>query len=214
MPKVFTGTVKAKVVSARFSISGQVVKVNKSVGDSVKEGELLASLDRTILQTQLDKELADFRKVRGDFEVFNQKNPNPTTELDNYLKTQKQASLDASVKMVEIAKAKLDQCSLFSPVNGVIIDDSDIAAKIYVTPSSGEIKIIDTNSFYFEIELKQEDVTFFEKERKVKITIDETDLKFEGKTNPIISDGKNFFVRISIKEKKGLLIGLHGKASF
>jgi len=160
MSKSFKGKVGARIVEVRFAISGKTSKVAKVVGDLVKKGELLASLDRNILQTQLDRELADFRKVRGDFEVFNQKNPNPTTELDNYLKTQKQAQLDASVKMVEIAKARLDKSDLFSPVDGVVFDDSNIVSGINITPASGIIKIVDSGSYFFEMEIEQEDITF------------------------------------------------------
>jgi len=214
MPKIFKGEIKARVVRVRFAIAGKVSNTTKSVGDSVKKGELLASLDRKILQTQLDKELADFRKVRGDFEVFCQKNPDPKTEIDKYLKTQKQALLDASVKEVELAKARLDRCDLFSPIDGMILDDGSIVRGINITPSSASIKVIDTGSYFFELVVEQEDIFYFKKEKSAKIKIDGAKKTLKGKTKPVLSDGKKFFVHIPIKESKDLLIGLNGKANF
>ncbi len=214
MSKIFKGKVGARIIDVRFAISGKTTRVTKKTGDSVKKGELLVSLDRNILQTQLDRELADFRKVRGDFEVFNQKNPNPTTEIDNYLKTQKQAQLDASVKMVEIAKARLDKSDLFSPIDGIVFDDSNLVSGINITPSSGSMEIIDVSSYFFEMEVEQEDIAYFKKQRNGKIDIKGIKESIKGKTGQVLSNGKKFTVKIPLKTEKGLLIGLNGEANF
>ena len=207
----YTGIVKARIVSVRFAISGQLAFVKKHTGDIVKKGEMLASLDKKILQTGLDRQLADFEKVRADFEVFSQKYPDPTEAIDKYLKTQKQASLNASVKDVEMAKAVLDQTTLFSPIDGVIIDDGDLVAGINVTPAGSEMKIIDNSSYYFEIEIDQKEVSHFEKPKKCKIEIEGIKGKIEGETLPAFSDQKKFIVRISIPKQDGIMFGMKGK---
>lgn len=213
MPKSFKGKVQARVVRVRFAIAGKISNTTKAVGDSVKKGELLASLDRKILQTQLDRELADFEKARADFEVFNQKKPEVKSELDKYLKAQKQALLNASVKEVELAKARLDRCSLASPVDGVVLDDSSIVKGLNITPSFGSIKVIDTSSFCFEIVAAQKDISYFDKERSASVKIVGVKETFKGKTQPIVSDGKRLFVHIPLTSE-GLFLGLDGKASF
>ncbi|PIQ70389.1 hypothetical protein COV89_00755, partial [Candidatus Shapirobacteria bacterium CG11_big_fil_rev_8_21_14_0_20_40_12] len=58
--KIFTGEIKARIIEVRFGLSGKVATVAKKAGDSVQKGNLLAALDRKILQTELDKQLADF----------------------------------------------------------------------------------------------------------------------------------------------------------
>jgi len=116
--KSFKGAIKARIVSARFATSGKIASIKKHTGDSVKKGEILASLDTKILQTGLDRQLADYEKVRADFEIFSQKYPDPTEAIDKYLKTEKQASLNASVKDVELAKWLLDQTTLFHLLMG------------------------------------------------------------------------------------------------
>ncbi len=165
----FKGVVKARVIDVRFATSGKVVVIKKFTGDTVKKGDHLASLDRKIPQTTLDRELADFEKVRADFEIFNQKNPNPTEEIDKYLKTEKQAALNSAVKNVELAKATVDQCDLFSPVDGVVMDDSSIVAGLNITPASSSFKIIDSGSFYVEVEIGGKDFKFFAGPKDIKV---------------------------------------------
>lgn len=210
----FDGEIKGNIIDVRFALSGKVSRVGARTGDVVKKWDLVASLDRKILQTELDSQLADFEKTRADFEVFNQKNPNPQTELDKYLKTGKQADLNGSVKEVEIAKAKLDMTDLFSPVDGVVIDDGGIVVGLYTTPSNSPVKILDTNSFYFEFEIEQKEISDFNNTRECEIKIEGISENIKGKTNPVIGDGKGFLVRVDIENKNELLLGMKGKINF
>lgn len=194
----YNGVVKARIVDVRFATSGKVVSVRKFVGDTVKKGELIASLDRKVAQTTLDRELADFEKVRADFEIFNQKNPDPTEEIDKYLKTEKQASLDASVKNVELAKVTLDQCDLFSPVDGIVMDDNSVVAGINITPASSSFKIIDSSSYFAEVEIEEKDIKNFMEPKDVKVNIPSLEKELNGKTSVVYGDGKKFYVRIPI----------------
>lgn len=71
MKKSLNGAVIADLIEVRFAYSGKVVSVRKKRGDAVKIWEGIASLDRKILQTELDRQLADYEKVRAQFEIFN-----------------------------------------------------------------------------------------------------------------------------------------------
>lgn len=210
----YEGIIKARVVEVRFAVAGKIVGVHKVVGERVGKWELIASLDRKMLQMELDRQLADFEKVRADFEIFNQNNPNPESAIDKYLKTEKQALLNASVKDVELAKARLDQCDLFSPVEGIILDDSGIVIGINVTPAGSAIKIIDTSSYFFEFEIEQKDIPFFSEVKEGKVEFPGIGMEMVGRTGGIIADGKNFYVRVLIPDSRGLLLGLNGKINF
>lgn len=209
----YQGTVKGRVVEVRFATSGKVLKVNKFVGDRVNKNEIIASLDRKILQTELDRQLADYEKARANFEIFNQKNPDPQTALEKYLKTSEQAQLNVSVKEVELAKMKLDQCDLFSPVEGIILDDGNICEGLFITPSNTPIKIIDTSSYYFEFEIEQKDIPNFETSRNVDMEIDGLPDKLQGPTLQVLSDGRKFFVHVPLNNKH-LLCGLKSLLTF
>jgi len=212
--KIFPGEIKAKIIEVRLASSGKVARVAKKSGENVYKGELLASLDRKILQTELDKQLADFEKTRADFEIFNLKQPQITDDLGKYLKTEKQAQLNISVKEVELAKIRLDQSDLFSPVEGIIIDDSNITPGLYVTPSLSSYKILETASFYFEVKIKPEEILTFINSRKGKLNLPVIKKSVLVDSQPFFSSGKDFFVRLDLSDKKDLFLGLKGKVIF
>lgn len=208
----YQGIVKGKIVEVRFALSGKITKVNKTIGDHVNKMDLIASLDRKILQAELDRQLADFEKTRAEFEIFNQKNPNPLSDLDKYLKTGKQADLNASVKDVEISKAKLDQCDLISPIDGIVIDDGNITEGTFITPSNSPVSILDTDSLYFEFEILQSDLQNFSDPIAVTLNIDGFTEQMQGTTLSAFSDGKKLTVKVKLNKNPKLLLGLKGKA--
>lgn len=207
----FVGEVKGKFVDVRFGLSGKVSGVQVQNGDVVKKWDPLASLDRKILQTELDRQLADFEKTRSEFEVFNQKNPNPQSDLDKYLKVGKQADLNASVKEVELSKMRLDMCDLVSPIDGVIVDDGGLVPGLFITPSNSPLKIFDVESLYFEFEVEQKDVKEFAEEKEISINFEELG-DYAGKTKKVYADGKKFIVKVLMDKKDNLLPGMKGNA--
>ena len=213
MPEKFDGEVKARIIEVRFAFSGKISSVSKYNGDSVKKWDLVASLDRKILQTELDQQLADYEKVRADWDGFTKKHPDPQDD-NKYTKAEKQATLNASVKQVELVKIRLDQSNLFAPVDGIIMDDSGIVPGLYVTPASSSIKIIDTSSFYFEFEIDQKDIPEFVESKKCKVNIEGMKEEIEGETLPVFSDGKKFLVRINLPKSEGLMLGMTGSCNF
>ncbi len=206
----FNGVIKAKIIEVRFASSGKVSKVNKFAGDKVSKGELIASLDRKVLQSQLDRQLADYEKTRADFEIFSTKYPNPTEIIDKYLKTEKQATLNASVKEVEIAKAALDECDLFSPVDGTVLDDSSIVPGVYITPAGATFKIIDLNSFYVEFEINQKDFPYFRDSKLGTLRIESVTQDLQIQTGGIYPNQNKFYVKAPLAGITGLIIGMLG----
>lgn len=212
--KTYQGEVKARIIEARFALSGKIASAGKKLGDKVAKWDLIASLDRKILQTELDRQLADFEKTRADFEIFAGKVGEPTDQVNKYLKVEKQAELNASVKEVELAKARLDQCDLFSPVNGIIIDDSGLAPGLNIAPAGSAVKIVDTDCLYFEIQITQKEVKDFESPRKCEVEIEGMKEKISSASSPVHSDGKSFTVALPLPASSKVLLGMKGKAKF
>jgi multidrug resistance efflux pump len=209
----FKGIVKCRVIEVRFGTSGKVVSVAKKIGDSVKKGEILASLDRKSFQMELDRQLTDYERVRAEFEIFNLEKGEPKDDVARFLKTQKQSQLNASVKDVELAKVKMDMADLFSPIEGLIVDDSNIVAGIYVTPSSNPFKIAE-NKFFLEMEVDQEDVALFMESQKLAVKIAGLDKVIETTSSlPVLPGSKGrFVVKADLVDSSGLLSGLEVEA--
>lgn len=114
-------------------------------GDIVKKGQGLAKLDDKLDKIDLDIDLANYRRARAEFEDVARKLPSPQNEEEKGVKEIAQAKLDVAVKKVEKQKYMMDKLTLVSPVNGEIVDDSDLVAGMNITPSGFPmtIKIIE-----------------------------------------------------------------------
>ena len=196
-----------EIIELRFAYSGRIVSLAKHEGDIVKNGEVVASLDRKILQTELDRQLADYEKVRARFEMFKAKQ-----ESDKFLQQIAQSELEASVKDVEIAKFKMDQADLACPVLGTVLGLGGLRVGLYVTPSSNPVKILDSNSLKFKFDIAQNDLAQFLKPVRVKISISKMKEKFEGTTFvPILGTKGKFEIVVKLDSTEGLLPGLLGE---
>ncbi|HPS40534.1 MAG TPA: biotin/lipoyl-binding protein, partial [Candidatus Woesebacteria bacterium] len=64
-----SGRVDAKEKARlRFASGGKVVYLGAKEGDSVKKGQIIATIDRSTLQKQLDQNLNTYMQKRNDFE--------------------------------------------------------------------------------------------------------------------------------------------------
>lgn len=203
MRSSFPGKVVADIIEIRFPFSGKVSAVNKQPGDKVKLWEWLAALDKKQLQTELDKELADFERARAHFDK--------ATESE---KQDFQLSLNVSVKNVELSKMRLDQANLICPVEGVVVE-STLRVGLNVTPASSSIKVLDTNSKWFEFEISQNELEKFITPQKVLISF------FKGAKDdveaetivPILGQNGQFKISAKLPNSDALLPGLEGEAS-
>ncbi|MBI5222210.1 MAG: efflux RND transporter periplasmic adaptor subunit [Candidatus Magasanikbacteria bacterium] len=85
----------ADEIGLRFESSGKVSNVYKKVGDSVKKGEMIASLNLQFLNAEVSQASANVKKAEAD--------------LDKVLAGDTQESLDNLAAKVDQAKANLNQ---------------------------------------------------------------------------------------------------------
>lgn len=204
MKSSYPGVVTADTIEVRFPFSGRVSAVNKQTGDPVKKGEWLASLDKKLLQTELDKELLEYDQVRAAFDELKQKGQEQNL----------QKSLEISVKNVELAKARLDAADLISPLDGIVLNIGSLLVGLNVTPSGNPIEIIGLDSHKFEFEITKNDLEKFLRPRKVLISFfkgDKDDI--EAQTSPPIRGLKGKFkIMAKLVKSESLLPGLEGEA--
>lgn len=201
----------SRKVEARFAYSGRLVSIRKNVGDTVNKGEIIASLDRLILQADLDRQLAQNQQVRADFEIFNIRFKNPGDDITRYNKTSAQAALDASVKEVEQAKYRLDQADLVSPVVGRILDMGGCAVGLNVTPAANAVTILETASVAFRAKIEPHEVQLFTNPAKLPIDFAKTGQKIFGQASlpKLLADG-SWMVDLTSEELNDLPVGLGG----
>lgn len=197
--KKFVGQIVSDILELRFASSGKLIGLYKKLGDFVSRGEIIASLDKKLLQLELDQKLADHKLVRAVFDIGKGN------------KSILQADLDASVRDVELAKYKLDQTDLISPTNGQIIDLGGNIAGLNVTPSANAIKII-KNELIFRIKIKPEEVNLFNNPAaELPIDFSKIGKKIFAKGSlPYPNDNFDYFVDFVLPDTKDLPVGIEG----
>lgn len=192
----FEGQVVAEIFELRFASSGKLITLSKKLGDFVSRGEIIAVLDKKLLQLELDQKLADSMIVRNK-------------------KVMVQADLDASVRDVELAKYKLDQTDLYAPCNGQIIDLGGNIVGLNITPSANAIKII-KNNLVFRIKIKPEEVHLFNNpSAELPIDFPKIGKKVFAKASlPRPNDDFEYFVDFALPDRKEVPLGVEGFVMF
>ncbi len=199
MSSKFSGAMWGRTVEVRFAFSGKLTSLRKNIGDNINKGETLASLDRQLLQLELDQKLADNKLVRATF------------DMGKGSKSVLQSDLDASVRDVEQAKYKLDQVDLISPVTGTVLDDGGCKINMNITPSANAFLILDTSSIVFRTLIKPNEVFRFLNPVSLPIDFPKIGKKVFGlASSPKLLTDLNWVVDLKIEDPQDLPLGLEG----
>lgn len=127
------GNVEIRQVDLSFQVGGQIVKMLKEEGDSVKKGELVATLDNRDYKSNLEKADADVAKtlaLKNDAEdKFNRNAPLVSDETiskqdyETLLNTKNKSAADykGAIAQKHFAKNQLDYTKIYAPDDGIVM---------------------------------------------------------------------------------------------
>lgn len=153
-----------QIAALRFKNSGKLVWVGVKVGDKVKRGQAIASLDRSELRKNL---ATQFNNYRTSLSQFNDVQDQYQSTKDNLLVTdavqrlldRTQYSLDNSVINYELTDMAIAEATLVSPISGVVTAIDQPFSGTNITPATATFTIINPEAIYFKSEIDQEAVT-------------------------------------------------------
>lgn len=183
-----------------FQTPGKLVYLPFKEGDTVRQGQTIASLDVYVLQRQLSSALNNYKSTRNTFDQtgnnastgvlqgqqkYNLEVPNKAgiggqgeiniiNDMVKRIVDQNQANLDNSVIQVELANYALQLSALQSPINGVIIHEDVTVPNINVTPQTSFI-VADPNAIVFRAQVKEQDIDFISTGAQATIHINGND---------------------------------------
>jgi len=192
------------LVNVGTQISGVVNKLNVDFNDRVKKDQVLAEIDPSLINAQLEQSQANLANTQASLKLA-QLNAQRSHELyaQDYIA---KSELDQSVQALSVAKAqvaaavgllKRDQTNrgytiIKSPVSGVVVsrsvDIGQTVAASFQTPTLFTIAQ-DLKSMQIDTSVAEADVGGVRKEQAVNFTVDAyPDRVFEGKVRRIRLD--------------------------
>lgn len=203
--KPIPATLEARILKLRFPLSGLVTSVNCMLGDRVKKGQVLATLDNTILKKRQEKELKDYDKMRMQFEEVKRKG-------DTLLLERMQKDLDTAVLAVEISDWETRHSSIVCPEDGIILDDGGLAAGMYASPASFEIELQVAGSEFARAEVDQDTAYTIKRDDLAEFRLDNGKKTFVGRLLRVLPSPRSgyFFADAIFSDIQELMPGSVG----
>lgn len=224
-----TGTLEAlNTVDVGTQISGTIAKIYVDFNDKVKQGQLLAEMDMSMLETRLQSAKADLavsearlnqaedqfkrNKLLFEKEVISEQEFNNSKFNYQQAKSAREAARASLINTeVNIGFAKIT-----SPINGIIIekqvDEGQTVAASFATPTMFTIAE-DLSKMQILADVDESDIGYIKDSMQVRFTIQTyPDLTFNGKVSQIrlqpieINNVVHYKVVISVDNQNGMLI--------
>lgn len=159
-----------------FLTAGKLVYLGVKEGDTVKKGQVIATLDQRTVQKNLESSLRDYAKARNTFEQTKDTNGNatPDTAANEAVKRvleDSQYDLDKAVISVELQTLAQEQSVLTSPIDGVVTRADAKSAGVNVAPTT-TFTIDDPYNLVFKIDVDESDIGKVRLQQPINITLD------------------------------------------
>jgi HlyD family secretion protein len=197
-----TGTIQAlKTVNVGTQVSGILQHVYVDFNDNVKQGQLLARLDETPLQTQLDQSQSALNQAQAQLnyqeatynrmKVLYDKKLISQSDFDqavfNYENSK--GSLGNAKSALARARVNLDYATITSPINGVVlnraVEEGQTVAASFSTPTLFTI-VNDLTQMQVQTSVDEADIGKVRQGQRVDFTVDAyPDMKFEGSVSEV-----------------------------
>ncbi len=169
-----SGSVDAQEKAAlTFQAAGRLAYVGVKEGDTVKKGQLIASLDVRSVKKNLQKELNDFVKTRNDLDQIREDNKSVVmTDTIKRLLENTQYDVNNAIIDVELQSIAVQYASLVSPINGIMTRVYPAQPGVNVTPTNATYEVINPDSIYFIASIDQTEVVKISEGMKANVVVD------------------------------------------
>lgn len=216
-----TGNVDAyTVANLTFQTPEKLAWVGVKLGDTVKKGQAIASLDQTILQATFRQAQQDFVAAKAASQQYYDNNSSGT-ESDAQ-KVERTAIDDAQNKAYDqMLKVEQDiaYSTLYSPIAGIITRMDAQTTGVNITPAT-TFTITDPNSLNFKLEVDESDIGSVKVSQPVNVSLDAfpnnnfklTVDKIDFVSHVTSTGGNAFYVECNLPANSGYRVGMSGNA--
>src|SRR5581483_879169 len=197
-----TGTLNPVInVQVGSQISGNIQKLFADYNTPVKAGQVIAQLDPAIYQAVVHQAEGDLANAKAALELAQvtakrkedlvAQHAAPQADLDSALATLHEAEATVKIKQSNLEKSKvdLDHCTIYAPIDGVVISRSvDVGQTVAASLSAPVIFTIanDLRNMQIDSNVAEADVGNVEADQNVNFTVDAFPYRtFQGKVTQV-----------------------------
>lgn len=158
-----------KEAKALSMIGGTIQQLRFNLGDEVKEGQVLATIDTRMLQLDLQKAETNAAKLRRDLDTYTEllQGQAATQEKVNDIR---QSYLDA-VNQVNQVKKQISDAAVKAPTNGTI-SEKPVEQGMFANAGTEIATIVNLSQAKVQLNLTESEVYQVKEAQEVKITTD------------------------------------------
>ncbi len=198
----YSGTVEAsQVIPLSFRTIGTVKQVYVEVGDVVRKGQLLATLDDSELQSIQEATLAKYQQAEDAYNRLKQVHDQGS--LPDIKWVEMQTSLEQARSSLDLSKSNLDKCKLISPIDGMVGRRNIEPGQSSVSLVSAPLELVRIEKVLVKISVPENEINRFKPGQKAGITVNALDGKaYEGTVaniSPVAEPvSRTYTVKISV----------------
>ncbi len=202
-----------RAIKYSAELPGKLEYLSADVGDTVKNGQVLARIDFRTLKAQAAQAEANHTLAKSTFDRL-------STLRDEELVSQQkldesQSGLLGTEAMLEIAKANLAKSSVKASFRG-IVTTKYVERGEYVAPGMPLYDVVDYRTILLEAQLAETEVAEIAQKARVTIDIAALNQSFEGEVDTVVptadSVSKTFTLRVKIDNPDlKILVGMSAK---
>lgn len=224
---VLSGQIKANEdAKLSFLGAGELGALSVKEGDKVKKGQFLAKLDTTILWASNQMASSDLRLARATLNrVYDQLQGHEKDESFTQIeiRTQAEVSHDKAYYATLIAGKNLSNLFLKAPFDGIVASVVPAFAGVNIFGGNYLLRIINPESYYFEVIADQTEVGEIKAGQSVEIKLDSNDQIIKGEVIFVAlapqegEAGTTYAVKVRLNkpyESDKIKIGMTGDAKF
>lgn len=213
----YSGTVEEENgVVLSFSMGGTIKQLRVKVGDHVRRGQLIASVDPTSIKNSFD--VAHATRLQAEDAFKRMKQLHDKGSLPDIKWVEVQSQLQQAVSAENIARKNLGDCNLYAPMDGVISEKNAEVGQ-NAAPGVPIAKLVTTRVLNVKIAVPESEMAGIHPRQRAKIQVQALDGRwFEGYVieKGVIADPitRSYSVKIRVERATdGLLPGMVSNVS-
>lgn len=166
----YSGTVEEdNATAASFAVMGTISAINVEVGEQVKRGQLIATLDATSLKSSHDAALSTLRQAEDAYDRMKQLHDNGSLPEIKWVEVE--SKLQQARSMEEIARKNLKDARLLAPASGMVSGKS-VERGQNVIPGQQIVKISSVGVLKVSIPVPESDIAAIRRGQEMSISVD------------------------------------------